>query len=54
MCTAITYAVADEFGYALICHCSLCRRSTGAANKPFAGLQIGKLRATNGQDCLQT
>jgi hypothetical protein len=31
-CRAVGYAVADEFSYALNCHCSNCRRTTGAAS----------------------
>jgi hypothetical protein len=38
LCGAVTYDVADAFEYALICHCSRCRRTTGAASKPFAGI----------------
>ena len=47
-CRAVSYAVADEFGYALNCHCSNCRRTTGAAFKPFAGIARDKLRITSG------
>jgi hypothetical protein len=48
-CGAVTYEVEDDFLYAAICHCSQCRRATGAANKPFAGIAIGKLRLTGGE-----
>lgn len=51
-CGAIHYAVADEFVYAMNCHCSNCRRTTGSAFKPFAGIERGKLRLTKGQDDL--
>jgi len=51
-CGAIEYAVADEFRYALNCHCSQCRRTTGSAFKPFAGIERGKLRLTKGADRL--
>src|SRR6188768_1685727 len=47
-CGAVHYAVADEFLYALNCHCSNCRRTTGAAFKPFAGIERGKLTITDG------
>ena len=46
------YAVADEFGYALNCHCSNCRRTTGAAFKPFAGIARDKFSVTRGEDDL--
>lgn len=51
-CEAVTFEVADEFRYALNCHCSDCRRATGAAFKPFAGIAREKLRLTKGEDDL--
>jgi hypothetical protein len=38
LCGFVTYDVADAFEYSLICHCSRCRRATGSASKPFAGI----------------
>ncbi|KRQ99982.1 GFA family protein [Bradyrhizobium valentinum] len=49
-CRATRYAVADEFAYALNCHCSDCRRTTGSAFKPFAGIARGKFDVTKGKD----
>ena len=51
-CGAVHYAVADEFLYAMNCHCSNCRRTTGSAFKPFAGIERGKFRITQGADTL--
>src|SRR5579872_2056905 len=51
-CGAVEYTVADEFRYALNCHCSQCRRTTGSAFKPFAGIERSKLRLTRGSDDL--
>jgi hypothetical protein len=51
-CGAVAYAVADEFTYALNCHCSGCRRVTGSAFKPFAGIARDKLTLTKGADAL--
>ncbi|WP_137934417.1 GFA family protein [Mesorhizobium comanense] len=48
LCGAVRYAVADEFVYAANCHCSNCRRSTGSAFKPFAGIERTKLKLTGG------
>jgi hypothetical protein len=45
-CGAATYTVADEFLYAANCHCSDCRRTTGSAFKPFAGIERAKLELT--------
>ena len=47
-CGAVEYAVADEFVYAANCHCSNCRRTTGSAFKPFAGIERAKLTLTRG------
>ena len=52
LCGAVHYAVADEFTYAMNCHCSQCRRTTGSAFKPMAGIERDKLVVTEGQDKL--
>ncbi len=52
LCRAVHYAVPDEFLYALNCHCSDCRRTTGAAFKPLAGIERDKLHITRGRDDL--
>ena len=52
LCGAVHYAVADEFAYAANCHCSNCRRATGSAFKPFAGIGRDKLRITEGENVL--
>jgi hypothetical protein len=52
LCGAVRYAVADEFLYAANCHCSDCRRATGSAFKPFAGIEPEKLALTKGEDGL--
>jgi hypothetical protein len=52
LCVAVRYCVADQFAYAANCHCSNCRRATGAAFKPFAGIAREKLTVTDGEDRL--
>lgn len=52
LCGAVQYAVADEFIYAANCHCSDCRRTTGSAFKPFAGIERERLSLTKGEDNL--
>jgi hypothetical protein len=52
LCGAVEYRVADEFLYAQNCHCSRCRRATGAAFKSFAGIERGKLQLSRGGDSL--
>lgn len=54
LCGAVAYTVPDRFAYALICHCSQCRRATGSAFKPFAGIPIGDLAVARGADNLST
>jgi hypothetical protein len=49
-CGAVQYEVADDFNYAMNCHCSDCRRATGSAFKPFAGGAREKLRLMSGAD----
>jgi hypothetical protein len=51
-CGAVRYRVEDAFLYAANCHCSGCRASTGAAFKPFAGIEREKLELTRGADTL--
>jgi hypothetical protein len=53
LCGAIEYEVADEFSYALICHCTRCRRATGSAFKPFGGIERAKLSVVRGKDHLR-
>ena len=48
-CGAVQYEVADAFNYAMNCHCSGCRRTTGSAFKPFAGIERSRLRVVQGE-----
>ena len=52
LCGAVRYAVKDEFVYSLNCHCSQCRRATGSAFKPFAGIEREKLQVVQGEDAM--
>jgi len=49
LCGAVHYTVEDGFRYALNCHCSQCRRATGAAFKSFAGIERGRLSLLAGE-----
>ena len=51
-CRAVRYQVEDGFAYAWNCHCSNCRRTTGSAFKPFAGIERDKLIVTQGESKL--
>jgi hypothetical protein len=50
LCGTVHYQVADAFLYAMNCHCSQCRRATGAAFKPFGGIEISKFKVMAGAD----
>jgi hypothetical protein len=52
LCGAVAYEVADAFEYAMNCHCSQCRRATGSAFKPFAGIRREHLTITDGADAI--
>jgi hypothetical protein len=52
LCGAVEYQVADAFGYAMNCHCSNCRRATGSAFKPFAGIERNRLQLVRGEDAV--
>lgn len=51
-CGAVAYEVEDAFVYAANCHCSDCRRTTGSAFKPFAGIERHKFTVVKGDDGL--
>ena len=51
-CGAVQYSLPDAFTYALNCHCSNCRRTTGSAFKPFAGIVRREFTVTQGADRL--
>jgi catechol 2,3-dioxygenase-like lactoylglutathione lyase family enzyme len=51
-CGAVSFRVEDAFVYASNCHCSNCRRTTGSAFKPFAGIEREKLEIVKGRDLL--
>jgi catechol 2,3-dioxygenase-like lactoylglutathione lyase family enzyme len=51
-CGSVSFRVEDAFAYASNCHCSNCRRTTGSAFKPFAGIEREKLAVAEGRDSL--
>jgi hypothetical protein len=53
-CGAVRYRVADDFEYAMICHCSRCRAATGSAFKSFAGIRRDALTVLTDHDTLLT
>jgi len=53
-CGKVRYEVEDRFEYAMYCHCSQCRRATGSAFKPFAGIGRDQLSVTTGEAWIKT
>jgi len=51
-CGAVAYEVRDAFEYAMYCHCSGCRRDTGSAFKPLAGIGRAQLRLVAGEEVI--
>jgi hypothetical protein len=49
LCRQARYLVEDDFAYAMNCHCSQCRRTTGSAFKPMGGIPVGKVRLEAGE-----
>jgi len=52
LCGSVQYAVRGQFEYALNCHCSQCRRATGSAFKPLAGIRRSNVSLSSGGDWL--
>jgi hypothetical protein len=52
LCGDVRYRVEDSFVYALNCHCSRCRKATGSAFKPFAGIERSKFSVIQGEEAL--
>jgi len=52
LCGSVQYAVRGQFEYALNCHCSQCRRATGSAFKPLAGIRRSNVSLSSGGDRL--
>jgi hypothetical protein len=52
LCGRVAYQVTDSFEYAMNCHCPDCRRATGSAFKPFAGIRRDHLTVTDGADAI--
>ncbi|CAN7425172.1 GFA family protein [Rhizobium sp. LjRoot98] len=52
MCGAVEYAVDDAFEYAMNCHCSNCRRTTGSAFKPIAGIRRERFQLIKGAEAM--
>jgi hypothetical protein len=52
LCRRVAYQLPDAFEYALMCHCSNCRRATGSAFKPFGGIRSEELKIVRGENLI--
>jgi hypothetical protein len=50
LCGGIRYAVEGPLGKVVNCHCSMCRKATGAAFRTRAAVPRGSFRWTAGED----
>jgi hypothetical protein len=50
MCGGVAYSVSDQLLYAMNSQCSKCRRTTGSAFKPIAGVAVKNFDIIAGQD----
>ena len=53
VCGEITFSVEDQFAYAGYCHCSLCRKSSGASGTAIGGVLSKYFKITKGQQHLK-
>ncbi|HET9932744.1 MAG TPA: GFA family protein [Polyangiaceae bacterium] len=49
-CGRVAFEVEGEFDYAFYCHCSRCRRRTGAACSAIGGVALDKVRIVAGAE----
>ena len=52
-CGTVQLRVEDAFAYAFYCHCSRCRRRTGAACAAIGGIEIEQLQVISGEGHLR-
>ena len=52
LCGDVRYEIDGKLGDAANCHCSMCRKQSGAAFLPGAGVQTKNFRWTKGQNLI--
>jgi len=53
LCGTVTFAVTGQFQLAGNCHCSICRRSHGAAYATWGIIEPGQFQWTAGEDSVR-
>jgi len=54
LCGAVKIELPDSFEYVGSCHCSECRKSSGAANATAGGIDGDLLKIVNGEKSIST
>lgn len=54
LCGAVTYEITAPLEFAGNCHCSICRKSNGAAYATWGILKPGSFKCTSGEEELQS
>src|SRR5271170_4517680 len=52
LCNGVRYEIDGAIGPALNCHCSMCRKATGAAFRSRVAVPAKRFRWTSGEDLL--
>ncbi len=52
LCGSVRFTVENRFEYAFYCHCSRCRLRTGSVFAAIAGIGVGKVQITSGDEDL--
>lgn len=53
VCGKINFSVEDDFIYAGYCHCSQCRKSSGASGTAIGGVVKGKFNVIKGAELIK-
>ena len=54
LCGAVAFEIAEQVNDVFVCHCSICRRSTGTHGIAVLVMDNEKLRWTRGEDQINT
>ncbi len=52
-CGGVAYRVPDDFAYGGYCHCSRCRRQSGADHSAFVAIAESRIQIMRGADLLR-
>jgi hypothetical protein len=52
LCGGVSFAIDEELGPIIYCHCSMCRRATGSAFAANASVRAESFRITSGEQMI--